>query len=110
LFSFSAMADAERLSSFPYVRVRIARQHCPRKGSYRLARLAAKYGPEVDLEALISELAFDCPRRRKLDERPPGKYGGMQCRAYFVDLLPPHRPPDLPRGLMKLRVVPGGRR
>ena len=104
------MADVDRLSAFPYVRVRIACRHCPRKGSYRLARLAAKYGPEIALEALIAELAFDCPRRRKLDERPPGKFGDMQCGAYFLDLVPPQPPPDLPPGLMRLRVVVGGKR
>jgi hypothetical protein len=34
----------------------------------------------------------------------------MQCGAYFVDLLPPQPPPDLPPGLMQLRVVIGGKR
>ena len=103
------MRDVDRLSAFPYVRVRIVCRACPRRNSYRLARLAAKFGPEAALEALIAELAFDCQRRKNLDERPPGKFGDMQCDAHFVDLVPPTSP-DLPPGLMKLRVVPGDKR
>ncbi len=33
----------------------------------------------------------------------------LECKAYFVDLERPGRPPDLPPGVMKLRVVQGGK-
>jgi hypothetical protein len=39
----------ERLSDFPWVVVRVGCNLCRRKGEYRLARLAAKYGPEISL-------------------------------------------------------------
>ena len=37
----------ERLSEFPWVVVRVGCGLCNRKGEYRLARLAAKYGSEI---------------------------------------------------------------
>ena len=44
------MSEPERrLVAFPYVRVRIACELCKRSGSYRLARLATKYGAEIPL-------------------------------------------------------------
>jgi hypothetical protein len=90
------------------VRVRTGCRHCTRNGNYRFAWRAAKYGRRSSC-TLIVEPAFDCPRRRKLDERPP-VYGDMQCGAYFLGPLAPHRPPDPPPVLMRLRVLPGGRR
>ena len=43
--------DVPCLAAYPYVIVRVACSHCPnRTGSYRLARLAARLGPETSLE------------------------------------------------------------
>jgi hypothetical protein len=38
--------DREILAYYPYVVVRIGCDRCTRKGAYRLARLAAKFGPD----------------------------------------------------------------
>ena len=91
----------DRLAFYPYVVVRISCRHCVRRGSYRLARLGAKYGPETELMDLLRQLAGDCPLWRKTARWPEG------CGAYFPDLEPPLRPPDLPPG--KFRVIRGGR-
>ena len=97
-----------RLVDFPWVVVRLGCRYCERRGSYRLARLAAKYGAEIGLEDLLDKLAFDCPWRRDPADRPPGKYD-PKCGACFIDLDGPPAPPDLPPGAMGLRVVRGGR-
>jgi len=54
------MPGADVLSSYPYVVVRIACRRCTRKGSYRLARLAAKYNAEIPMMELLAHLAGDC--------------------------------------------------
>ena len=46
------MDDRDRLAFYPFVVVRIACRVCSRSGSYRLARLAAKFGPEITLRDL----------------------------------------------------------
>ncbi len=51
---------ADTLSSYPYVTVRRACSMCPRQGSYRLARLADKYGAEIPMAQLLAYLAGDC--------------------------------------------------
>ena len=92
-----------RLSEFPWVVVRLDCKLCPRRGQYRLARLAAKLGPEMELEAVLEEVAVDCPWMRR----------GMRVRQYdprcgirFSDLDGrSHPPPDLPPAMMPLRVV-----
>ena len=97
------MSEPERrLVAFPYVRVRIACELCKRSGSYRLARLAAKYGAEIPLDELLIRLIADCELLRA---RHPYRGG---CRARFVDLDPPMRPPDLPA--VTMRLVKGGRK
>jgi hypothetical protein len=65
--------EPDRLSSYPFVIVRIGCSLCGRNGAYRLARLAAKYGPEIPLDQLLEELALDCPWRRGRSRRAPGK-------------------------------------
>jgi hypothetical protein len=47
-----AMYDRDRLAFYPFVVVRIACRVCSRNGAYRLARLAAKFGPEIGLRDL----------------------------------------------------------
>ena len=100
---------SERLSSYPYVVVRVACRYCDRKGSYRLARLAAKFGPDVGMDELLEALAFNCGWRRQPGQRQPGKYD-PKCGAHFPDLDPPRPGPDLPPGgaVRPLRLVRGG--
>jgi hypothetical protein len=93
------VVQVRRLVDFPYVLVRLRCELCKRAGSYRLARLAAKYGSEILLDDLIVRLSNDCPWRD--DPR------GSGCGARFSD-LPPRRPPDMPLA-RRLRVVAGGK-
>jgi hypothetical protein len=99
LFVLMAAMRVRRLVDFPYVLVRLRCDVCKRAGAYRLARLAVKYGAEILLDDLIVRLSADCPWR----DEPRGS-----CGARFAD-LPPARPPDLPAGLLRLRVVKGGK-
>ena len=88
------------LSSYPYVIVRVACSRCPRHGSYRLARLADRYGAEAGMHTVLTMLSADC----KLAER--GRPGIDRCGAFFPD-LGGARPPDqpAPSARPKLRVV-----
>ncbi|MCX8254649.1 hypothetical protein RHAL1_00610 [Beijerinckiaceae bacterium RH AL1] len=79
-----------RLSSYPYVTVRVACSRCPRRGAYRLARLADRYGAEITLPYLIEALAADCKLR---DHRRLNLYD--RCGAHFPDVMSP-KPPDEP--------------
>ena len=74
---------------------------CSREGSYRLARLADKYGANIDMRDLLAHLAGDCKYWRP---RHPGIPG---CGAHFPDLGGPPRPPDLPPAARRLRIVGG---
>jgi hypothetical protein len=98
----------ERLSDFPWVFVRVGCNLCNRKGEYRLARLAAKYGPEISLDDLIDRIAYDCPWRRHPKQRSAGTYDPA-CGAHYLDLNRPTRPPDLPPSKRKLILVKGGK-
>lgn len=91
----------DRLAFYPYVVVRVSCGHCTRRGSYRLARLGAKYGPEIELDDLLRQLAGDCPLCHRSARWPEG------CGAYYPDLEPPIRPPDAPP--TPLRVIHGGK-
>jgi hypothetical protein len=84
------MPGTDILSSYPYVIVRIECRRCTRKGAYRLARLAAKYGAEIPMLELLAHLAGDCAIWRT---RHPG---APRCGAYFIDLEFPAQPPDRP--------------
>jgi hypothetical protein len=88
-----------RLADFPYVLVRLRCDVCKRAGSYRLARLAVKYGAEILLDDLLVRLSADCPWR----DEPRGT-----CGARFTD-MPPQRPPDLPPALMRLLLLRAGK-
>ena len=95
--------DGDTLAAFPYVVVRLGCRQCKRKGGYRLARLAAKYGAEITMPELLDRLAADCPYRI---DRKPRKYSA-NCVARFVDLDDPRPPPDFPPAAAgrKLRLV-----
>jgi hypothetical protein len=94
------MDDRDCLAFYPFVVVRIACRVCSRGGSYRLARLAAKFGPEVSLRDLTERFSYDCLWRAEARS----KRGQNACGVYLPDLEQP-RPPDVPPGLAKLRLV-----
>jgi hypothetical protein len=75
------------------------REGADRRGTYRLARLAARFGAEITLDHLLAKFTVDCD---------PGHPYHAGCQARFTDLDPPRRPPDDPA--TTLRVVQGGRR
>jgi hypothetical protein len=84
------------LASYPYVTVRLGCSKCPRRGQYRLARLAAKLGPDMNMVEVLAALAGDCP---KFDPNQPGV---DRCGAHFVDLAA-GTAPDLPRALRVIK-------
>jgi hypothetical protein len=100
------MDEREILAFYPYVVVRIACRQCSRSGGYRLARLAAKFGPEITLDDVLQRFSYDCLWRT--ESRSKATLKAQSCGVYFPD-LENSRPPDLPPGMMKLRVVQGGK-
>ena len=52
------------LAFYPFVVVRISCRVCSRRGSYQLARLGAKYEPEISLGDLTDRFSYDCLWRR----------------------------------------------
>jgi hypothetical protein len=102
---------AERLWDFPWVIVRVDCPLCPhRRGQYRLARLAEKYGSDIQLCDFLNRIAFDCTMRSQPGEQPPNQYD-PKCKARFTDLeATSHPPPDLPPGMRQLTVIQGGKR
>ena len=78
------MDDRDCVAHYPFVVVRIACRVCSRRGSYRLARLAAKFGPEISLRDLTDRFSYDCLWRRS-------KRGRSSCSVYLPDLAPPGR-------------------
>ena len=80
-----------RLVDYPWVVVRVDCVLCQRTGRYRLARLAARYGPEQSLAGLLADLAQDCPWWRT----NPRKYE-PRCGIRFLDLDHNLPPPDHP--------------
>jgi hypothetical protein len=54
------MDDRDRLAFYPFVVVRIACRVGSGNGAYRLARLAAKFGPEIGLSDLFERFSYDC--------------------------------------------------
>ena len=94
------MDDRDCLAHYPFVVVRIACRVCSRRGSYRLARLAAKFGPEITLRDLLERFSYDCLWRAEARS----KRGQSACGVYLPDLEQP-RPPDKPPGMVKLRLV-----
>ena len=83
----------ERLSDYPYVVVHVTCTFCPRRrGRYRLARLAARFGPEAKLWDVLVALSESCPHRHAR-----GNQYVQRCHAYYADLLDSAaRLPDLP--------------
>ena len=79
-YAILAAMHGERLLTFPYVKVRIGCELCRRRGEYRLARLAAKFGAEISMGDLLARLTADCEAR---DARHPYR---SRCVARFIDL------------------------
>jgi hypothetical protein len=94
------MDKQDCLAHYPFVVVRIRCRVCARKGSYRLARIAAKFGPEISLRDLLDRFSYDCLWRTQ----SRSKKGRTDCGVYLPDLEQP-RPPDMPPGMVKLRLV-----
>jgi hypothetical protein len=100
----------KRLSDFPWVIVRVDCPLCPhRRGQYRLARLAAEYGPDIQLCDLLDKIALDCPRKTLPWEWTPNQFD-LKCEARFTDLEATSAPPpDLPPAMRRLMVIQGGK-
>jgi hypothetical protein len=64
--------------------------------------LALKYGADIELDELLRRITIDCPWRNPKALHQDG------CKAFYIDLEPPPRRPDLPPS-MRLRVVQGGK-
>jgi hypothetical protein len=96
------MDHRDRLAFYHFGVVRIACRVCSRRGSYRVARLAAKFGPEITLRDLTERFSYDCLWRTEARS----KAGKSACGAYLPD-LEHKRPPDLPPGMVKLGLVKG---
>jgi hypothetical protein len=92
--------DHEVLAYYPYVVLRVGCERCTRKGAYRTARLAAKFGADIPLDQLLAKLvAADCPYWK-----PRHPYHG-HCAARFVDLDAYREVPDLPPAVLRLPDV-----
>lgn len=98
------MAGPDKLSNYPFVRVRIRCERCGRAGDLSLARLAERFGADTTMWDVMLALTADCKRRRR-------RIGGRlyaPCYAQLVDLVN-GRPPDLPPGYRVLEVLDGGK-
>jgi hypothetical protein len=62
--------ERETLATYPLVSVRIACRNCRRRGSYRLARLAERYGADTTLEELLIKVTADCNLASNRTGRP----------------------------------------
>jgi hypothetical protein len=90
------MDTQDCLAHYPFVVVRIRCRVCSRKGSYRLARIAAKYEPEITLRDLLDRFSYDC----LWHTQSRSKKGRTDCGVYLPD-LEHKRPPDM----VRLRLV-----
>lgn len=75
-----------------------------RSGDYRLARLAAKHGPETTLREVLSKFSYDCLWREEGRWRPKGAH---PCGATYQTSNSPS--PRSSPGLVKLRVIKGSK-
>ena len=92
------------LADYPWVEVNVSCKLCARRGRYRLARLAARYGPDQTLDGLLADLAHGCPYWRS----KPRQYE-VRCGARFEDLdrlRPADIVPENVRGFANGNVLP----
>jgi hypothetical protein len=94
------MDNRNCLAHYPFVVVRIACRVCSRRGSYRLAHWPRNSGPVISLRDLTDRFSYDCLWRAEARS----KKGESACGVYLPDLEQP-RPPDVPPGIVKLRLV-----
>ena len=89
---------------FLWVVARVSCKLCPRRGQYRIVRLAARYGPDVELERLLKILAADC-RYMRAGINPQNYVA--RCGVRFTDVDGGDASPDVPPGLEVpiLRIV-----
>ena len=92
-----------RLSQYPHGRLTVVCTQCRRRGSYSVARLAVRFGAEVELDVLLMSLTASCPWQFPPGTRGPRKYQA-RCLAFLAELSGP-RPPTRER----LRVLQGGK-
>ncbi len=90
------------LAQYPYVVLRVRCDECRRAHAYRLVRLGQAYGADVTIDEVMNRLFHDCPWL--IPGRMPRKYEA-RCLAYLPDLRGTPPPPDLPSGMMGLRLV-----
>ena len=88
------------VGEFRKLRGPIACRVCSRRGSYLLARLAAKFGPEISLRDLLDRFSYDCLWRAEARSKK-----GKSARGVYRPDLEQKRPPDAPPGMVKLRLV-----
>ena len=74
--SLDGASVVNRLSEYPWVVVRLGCRYCQRQGSYRLARLSAKFGAEIGLDDLLDTQAI-VGNEQKVS---PGRGGGGRKR------------------------------
>jgi hypothetical protein len=75
------MDDRDHLAFYPFVVVRIACRVCSRSGSYRLARLAAKFGPEITLRDLTTGSPMIAYGAQKLGRGQASRPVGCTCQT-----------------------------
>src|SRR5260370_35279036 len=91
------MDPRDRLAFYPFVVVRITCRVCSRNGAYRLARLAAKFGPEIGLRDLLDRFSYGCLWRAEARAKPRVS----ACGVYLPPVEQP-RPPHMLPGLVRL--------
>ena len=88
-----------RLVDYPFIVVRFRCDICHRSGQSRLARLADKHGCLTTMDQLCDRITRDCPWRKDRAAVVAG------CGIYLPDLRRLPVPPDLPPGMVPLRIV-----
>jgi hypothetical protein len=96
------MDSRDCLAHYPFVIVRIACRVCAARvvSSRSIGR---EIRAEIALRDLTDRFAYDCMWRAEAH----GKKGKSGCGVYLPDLEQP-RPPDVPPGMVKLRLVKKG--
>ncbi len=81
------MAAPRHLVDWPRVQVDVECSLCPRRGRYRLARLAERYGAAVPLARLLELIAADCTLMK-----PGEKTRQYEARCGIRYVVPPAGP------------------
>ena len=75
------MPGPRRLVDWPWVSVEVECSLCPRRGRYRLARLAERHGAGIEVGALLAILADRCGLRRDVKPRQHEARCGVRYRV-----------------------------